>query len=235
MEPFHFKDFDVYHDESTMKVGTDAILLATWSDPGDSFTILDVGTGSGVISLLLASRCDARIDAIEIDERSATEAKGNFEISKFNGRLKVIHDDFNNFSRTHTGKYDYIISNPPFFSDGILPKIKERRPARHTTKLTHIQLINGVTSLLNYKGKFSIVLPANIANEFTAMALKYDLFLIRKLNIFPKPNNPSNRVNMEFCYGMSVKNTVNGIIIRDEDNNHSQEYRNLVKQYLQRI
>jgi len=115
-KPFQFKQFSIFHHNSTMKVGTDAILLAVWCDINDTSFILDVGTGSGIIALLLATRSKSKIHAIELDDNSVTEAALNFK-NYPNNQISLFHDDFNIFADCTTQKYDLVITNPPFFSD----------------------------------------------------------------------------------------------------------------------
>ncbi len=214
-----------------MKVGTDAILLGIWCDISDANFILDVGTGSGIIALLLASRSKANIHAVELDEDSIKEAEINF--NNFSGnQLTIIHDDFNNFANSTSQKYDLIISNPPFFKNSLLPDNKSRKAARHTQSLSHSQLCKGVTFLLSNNGKFCIVLPYGIAANFIDTANNFNLHLHRQQIIYPKPNTQANRVNMEFRFKKPLLVISDEIILRDEDNTHSLKYKKFVKDYL---
>jgi len=115
VKPFHFKQFSLNHHNSTMKVGTDAILLGCWCDISNAEMILDIGTGSGIIALLMAARSKAKIDAVELDKLSASEASENFSSSRYSKQLNIYNLDFNDFVKRAEQKYDVIISNPPFF------------------------------------------------------------------------------------------------------------------------
>ena len=217
-----------------MKVGTDAILLGIWCDINDTNSILDVGTGSGIIALLLASRSKANIHAIELDENSVKEAEINF--NNFSGNhLTIIHDNFNNFASSSEQKYNLIVSNPPFFNNSLLPNNKSRKAARHAQRLSHNQLCKGATSLLSNGGKFCIVLPYDIAISFISTANEFNLHLHKQQIIYPKPNTQANRINMEFRFEKPLLVISEDIIIRDEDNAHSFQYKNFVKDYLIKV
>jgi tRNA1Val (adenine37-N6)-methyltransferase len=217
-----------------MKVGTDAILIGVWCDTNDASFILDVGTGSGIIALLIASRSKANIHAIELDEASVKEAKVNF--NNFSGnKLTVIHDDFINFAGNTKQKYDLIVSNPPFFVNSLLPDKKSRIAARHTQSLSHNQLCKGVTSLLSNNGKFCIVLPYDVAISFISIANEFNLHLHKQLIIYPKPKTNPNRINMEFRLKKPSSVIVDEITIRNIDGIHSFKYKNYVNDYLIKI
>ncbi len=232
MKPFHFKQFSIRHHKSTMKVGTDAILLSAWANVLGANTILDIGTGCGVIALIMAARTNAKVDAIELDEISANEAKSNFKNSLYKNRLKIINKDFNEFAIATKNKYDLIISNPPFFTNDLLPDLESRMNARHTTSLSHYKLIKGVISLLNENGKFCLVLPYDIAVEFIKISINHKLHLCKKQIVYPKPDSRPNRINMEFKLKKSSDIYKEEIVIRDINNEHSAQYKNYTKDYL---
>lgn len=231
-KPFNFKQFSIYHHKSTMKVGTDAILLATWCNTDNVSRILDIGTGCGVIALLLAARSQAEVDAIEFDKNSAEEATDNFRISQYSNRLHLYETDFNKFAQVSDQKYDLIISNPPYFSGDLLPNNPSRKAARHTNKLTHKKLCEGVEKLLTKDGRFCLVLPSPQSDEFIKMASLYNLFIVSKQLVFPKPNLPHNRVNMEFRFGKPSIITIEDITVRNDDGQHTDEYKKYVDAYL---
>ena len=123
-----------------MKVGTDAVLLGAWTQTGNETTILDIGTGSGVIALMLAQKCSASIDAIDIDENAFRQAHENFLISPWYFRLNCLHQSFQDFSVKHSGKYDLIVTNPPYFLQASKPSVESRTNARHRGKRNGPQL-----------------------------------------------------------------------------------------------
>lgn len=233
--PFHFKEFSVYHHNSTMKIGTDAILLAAWSDVHNSKQILDIGTGSGVIALMVASKSFGNVDAIEPHHDSYIEAKQNFAASKFRDHLHIFESDLLTFSKKRNKCYDYIITNPPFFSNGLLPLNMKKEMARHTTSLNHKELIASVDSLLSSNGVLGIVLPIDESDKFLKIANNYNLFPKRKLVIKAKESKPANRVNIEFSREVVSLCKTEMITIRKENNQHTEEYKDIVGKYLIRI
>ena len=133
---FKFKQFTIRHDKCAMKVGTDGVLLGAWCDISSNKYILDVGTGSGLIALMVAQRnSSAEIDAIEIDEMACEQAKENVQSSPFNKQISVIHSDFNDFIPTSGKKYDHIVSNPPYFINALSCPDAQRNTARHANTL----------------------------------------------------------------------------------------------------
>ena len=135
--PFQFKQFSVKDENSPMKVNTDAVLLGAWVNPSKPKKILDIGTGCGVIALLLAQRFDGRISGIDLDEGAIMDAKINFAESPWPERLKAIHQDFNIFSASSDQRFDLIVSNPPYFENSLRSPKHDRNISRHTDSLTH--------------------------------------------------------------------------------------------------
>src|SRR5437016_1645971 len=128
---FHFRQFTVHQDKCAMKVGTDSVLLGSWVNAADSTDILDIGTGSGIIALMLAQKSFAQIDAIDVDENACNQAKENFKISPWFDRLHVIHQSFQDYSKSTSKKYNLIVSNPPYFHHASKPSEESRLNARH--------------------------------------------------------------------------------------------------------
>ena len=232
MKPFHFKKFSISHHNSTMKVGTDAILLSAWCNIDKAKTILDVGTGCGIIALLLSTRCNSQIDAIELDEKSVKEAGLNFRNSIFSDRLTIIEDDFINYSENSKRKYDLIISNPPFFTNNLESTNQSRKAARHVVNLNARNLCIGASKLLSALGRLVVVLPYDKAPEFIDQANLIGLSVHRKQIILPKKNAIANRINLEFGNTVPEKIIESEIIIRDNDNSHSTQYKKFVGDYL---
>ena len=182
---FRFKQFEVLNDRTAMKVGTDGVLLGAWCDVTDARRVLDVGTGCGVIALMVAQRNgEAQIDAVEIDKDSADEASLNFSRSPWADRLHIDHVDFNGFATCDSvGKYDLVVSNPPFFSNGILPPEKSRISARHTQNLTYGQLLKNARTLLAEKGKIALITPFDNIKEVIEECVFNNLNISRKVNV----------------------------------------------------
>ncbi len=194
---FHLKPFSLSHHQSTMKVGTDAMILSAWVDVSGANKILDVGTGSGIISLLLASKSQADIDAVELDEASFIETELNFSQSPFFHRLRIFHADFNSFSRNCEEQYDLIISNPPFFVNDLRPNNEQKKTARHGDSLNYEQLCTGAATLLQTHGKLCVVLPYDESRLFLEVASEKKLHVQKQLIIFPKRGETPNRINLQ--------------------------------------
>ncbi len=229
---FHFKKFSLHHHRSSMKVGTDAIILAVWADLNTVDSILDVGSGSGIISLLLASRCNARIHAVEIDSASIEESTENFRNSKFSHRLSVKKVGFIEYAVKSAYRYDMIVSNPPFFTDYTFkPKEESRKNARHVDTLDFEQLCSGVSKLLEPDGKFCLVLPQVERKSFLEMASRFNLYLQKQLNIFPIKNQAANRVNLQLGFQKPEKIIKDNYTIRENDLTFTAQHINFLKDY----
>jgi tRNA1Val (adenine37-N6)-methyltransferase len=230
MSRFHFKHFSLCHDRSTMKVGTDAVLLGAWVDVKPTDWVLDIGTGCGVLPLMLAQKGIGKVHAVDLDEASALEAAENFQASQWSRQLFAFHADIRRF--TMQCAYDLIISNPPFFINSFKCDANRRNQARHTdTSLTFNDLISSVRRLLKPEGRFALVLPERESQEFLRLAEKANLFLFRKENIIPIEGKTPNRVNLELRYGKPETVQVSDLIIRREDGSFTDNYLERVKDY----
>ena len=229
--PFHFQQFSLYHHRSTMKVGTDAVLLALWTGLDGVASVLDVGTGCGVIPLLLAARNSTlKADAVELDTASFEEANENFSASPFADRLQVFHADINYFVPDSGKKYDLVVSNPPFFINDHRPKHTGRKMARHTDTLHYDQLVEAALRFLKPEGHFSVVLPYRESKVFLELAERSGLHLQRRMLIFPKPCKEPNRINLLLSTSAAVLETEK-FIIRNEDGSFTRQYLDMVKRY----
>ena len=175
---FHFKQFSVEDSSSPMKVGTDGVLLGAWTPvENNAYTsILDIGTGCGVIALMLAQRINnANIQAIDIDSGAYYNAKENFANSAWSNRLCVCECSIQSFCKSTNSKFDIIVSNPPFFEEAVKSNKKQRNLARHTDSLPFITMIQCVDYLLKSNGTFACILPFNEGNRFIDLAKSYHL------------------------------------------------------------
>ena len=230
MSRFHFKHFSLYHDRSTMKVGTDAVLLGAWVDVKPTDWVLDIGTGCGVLPLMLAQKGIAKAHAVDLDEASALEAAENFQASQWSRQLFAFHADIRKF--TMQCAYDLIISNPPFFINSYKSDTDRKNQARHTdTSLTFSDLIATVRRLLKPDGRFALVLPERESHDFIPLAEQANLFLHRKENIIPIEGKMTNRVNLELRYGQPETVSVSDLIIRHKDGTFTNEYLERIKDY----
>lgn len=165
---FRFKQFAVLNDRTAMKVGTDGVLLGAWCPVAGARHVLDVGTGCGVIALMIAQRNhEAVITGIDIDHDAVQEATLNFERSPWSDRLTAVEGNFNDMS---TSGFDVIVSNPPFFTNGVLPAGDARIAARHTQSLTYRQLIEGAARLLSSHGALALISPSDAEGEIIEAA-----------------------------------------------------------------
>jgi tRNA1Val (adenine37-N6)-methyltransferase len=167
---FRFKHFVIEDDRSTMPVGTDAMLLGSWADPGDAGTILDIGTGSGVLSLMMAQKSAARIDAIDIDPDSSAQAQLNFAQSPWGDRLVSHCIGLEPFVAKRPERFSFIISNPPFFARSFRSPAQKRNLARHETGLSHDTLLSCINGLLTDDGRFAVILPVSVFTAFSSSA-----------------------------------------------------------------
>jgi tRNA1Val (adenine37-N6)-methyltransferase len=196
---FQFKQFKIDQDKTAMKVGTDGVLLGAWTNCNKANKVLDIGTGTGLIALMMAQRSKAMIDAVEIEINAWLQAKANFENSPWAYRLKVENVSFQSYCDNGLVKiYDLIVCNPPFFNNSYKPETPEREMARHSVLLSPEDLLSGINQLLKDDGLFSVILPFSNHKEFIEIAEKNDLFCGRITNVRPLPNLEPHRVLMEF-------------------------------------
>ena len=212
-----------------MKVGTDGVLLGAWCDIQGAKRALDVGTGSGLIAMMMAQRNLAlNIDAIDIDHDSITQASCNFENCQWSERLHAIEGDYVSFQLAK--KYDIIVSNPPFFNNGVLPPATSRMNARHTVSLSYDQLLAKSKSLLADSGKIAIVSPADCVNVILDACGINELFVSKIVEIFSVDDKPAKRILWEIT-SVSTTTTHSSIVIRNSNNEFTEEYRELCKDF----
>lgn len=181
---FRFKRFAVVNDRTAMKVGTDGVLLGAWCPVEGVLHALDVGTGCGVIALMIAQRCDdAVIDAIDIDHDAIQEATLNFQNSPWGDRLTATEGDFNVMAGEV--RYDLVVSNPPFFTNGVLPDGDARTVARHTASLTYRQLIEGAARRLTDDGTLALISPFDAEGDIIEAATLASLPVRQKTRVVP--------------------------------------------------
>jgi tRNA1Val (adenine37-N6)-methyltransferase len=228
---FQFKQFLVNQDQCAMKVGTDSVLLGCLTSINDAINCLDIGTGTGILSLMLAQRNNEFIiDAIEIDEQAFEQARNNFTSSKFTHQIQAHCCALQNF--VSVKKYDLIISNPPYFigkNNFSIANI-QRAKARHDNDLSFEELIHSVIKLLIETGTFSLILPIAEAIIFKELAIQKGLFVNKEIFIKPKPSKEPNRMIMEFSLLPKEKIT-DEFIIYNDDNSQTEAYKNLTSEF----
>lgn len=230
MTRFHFKHFSLYHDRSTMKVGTDAVLLGAWAEVKPTDWVLDIGTGCGILPLMLAQKGIAKVHAVDLDEASALEAAENFQASQWSRQLFAFHADIRKF--TMQCAYDLIISNPPFFINSYKSDTDRKNQTRHTdTSLSFVELASAVKRLLKPDGRFVLVLPERESHDFIPIAEKYHLFVHKCQQIIPMEGKEPNRVNLELRFGKPESVQVTELVMRKADNSFTEAYNDVVKPY----
>ncbi len=198
-KPFYFKQFIIQQDRCTMKIGTDGVLLGAWANVSDVHRALDIGTGSGVIAIMLAQRTkNSQIDAVEVDEEAFAQACDNVLASPWGDRLRVFHAPVQEFASTAEHQYELIVSNPPFFSGGTFSASQDRNSVRHTIKLPHGDLLQSVRKLLSPEGRFCVILPLIEGLRFAELAEDYHLFCTKMTEVLPKAGKPVERLLMQF-------------------------------------
>jgi len=228
--PFHFKHFSLYHHRSTMKVGTDAVLLGRWVEVRLTDVVLDIGTGCGILPLMLAQKGISQADAVDLDAVSIEEATVNFKASQWRDQLQAYCSDIADFQMDR--KYDLIISNPPFFIRSFKCDADRKNRARHTdVTLSFDALCEAVCRLMDIKGRFAVVLPVNESMDFLKVADSYGLYLSKRMTIIPIEGKEPNRVNLELQFAQSVVVQEETFVIRGIDNRFTQQYNEFLKDY----
>ena len=226
---FRFKQFDVAHDQCAMKVNTDGVLLGAWAEVNDAKSILDIGTGTGVIALMLAQRnSEAIIDAIDIDKDACKQARENFKQSKWSEQLNVFHSPLQGF--TPGKKYDAIISNPPYFIDDFKTGNPQKDIAKHSVALSYGQLIVGISQLLSEEGKVFLVLPSFQYSKIETIAGRENLFITKAAEVIAVEGKPPYLllVQLERSKKQFSKERVT---IQNSDGNFTDEYKLLTKEF----
>lgn len=229
MSTFQFKQFSIKQNNTAMKVGTDGVLLGAWTETREGH-ILDIGTGTGLIAIMLAQQTkSALIDAIEIETEAHQQAKENIKACSWIDRIAAHNLSIQKFKSTT--KYDLIISNPPFFIDSTKASKSNRNTARHTDCLSFEDLILSVISLLKPNGIFSVILPISEGEIFIELTTKKQLFLVRKCIIKPNPTTPPKRVLMEFSFQQKELIEENLTIETGTRHQYTKEYISLTKDF----
>lgn len=227
---FRFKQFSVRHDRVGMKVGTDGVLLGAWVSVFGAKRLLDIGTGSGVIALMLAQRTAAAvmIDAIEIAQPDAEQAADNSRSSPWAHRVQVYHTSLQQY--TSPVPYDVIACNPPFFTNDLKPTKFEREQVRHTSSLPHATLLQCSLKLLNATGRLNVILPLWEAQQFEMLAVTYGLYCSRRTNFRTRRQKPVERILLELSRGQGAIKEEEIILYHDK-NAYSPVYRQLTKDF----
>ncbi len=234
-KPFRFKEFTIQQDKTAMKVGTDGVLLGAWCNVDeDTDAILDIGSGTGVIALMLAQRTEAMtIDAVEVDENAYEQTVENFENSDWGDRLYCYHSTFQDFADEIADEeetYNLIVSNPPFYTDDFKTDNESRNKARFTSALSFRELILGVVKILSSEGIFAVVIPLKEEIEFINVAQENNLYLNRVCHVQGNLTSAIKRSLLAFSFHQK-KIVKEHLIIEKERHQYTKEYRNLTKDF----
>jgi len=229
-KPFYFKKFKIFHHFSSMKVGTDAVLLGAWADSHDDDSILEIGTGCGVIALMLAQKCTAYIQAVEIDIFSYHQAIENFNLSPWSSRLEAINIDFKDFISKCNKKYSLIVCNPPFFVESLKSKINRKNLARHSDILPFDTLTYGISKLLLPDGRASIILPCNEFEIFKKLAFLNGLNCYKATYVALHLKKKANRV-LSYWSKDSCETEISHLFLKSRDGKYTEEYSILTKEF----
>lgn len=229
---FQFKQFTINQNRCAMKIGTDAVLLGAWASiEHQPLSILDIGAGTGVLSLMLAQRCDAMsIDALEIDEDAYEQCVENFENSPWSDRLFCYHASLEEFTEEIEYQYDLIISNPPFYSDDYKTKNEQRDLARFNNAMPFEHLLESVSKLLSNNGRFAVVIPYQEETGFMELAKSSCLYAHQILRV--KGNTTSKIVRSLICFGFEkIQSNAEKLIIETGRHQYTDAYINLTKDF----
>jgi tRNA1Val (adenine37-N6)-methyltransferase len=232
MSEFVFRHFTVRQEKSAMKIGTDSVLLGCCCEAANAQQVLDIGTGTGLLALMLAQKSHALIDAVEADEPAALEASDNFKASRWHERLFLHHQTIQQYTLNCKKKYDVIISNPPYFKTGKNVHIsdEQRSRARHDAGLSFDELAEIVKQLLHPGGSFWLILPAAEAALFKQTASGRKLYCYQAINARPKADQAVNRIIMQFGLHNQACEEKEFVVYRS-DNTPSIEYKQLARDF----
>lgn len=226
-KPFQFKEFQIIQEQNPQKVGTDSMLLGAWTQ-GKYERILDIGTGTGILALMLAQKNPtSSITAIEPNQKSLTEAELNFQNSKFASQILTINTSLQNFGSVD--KFDLIICNPPYYNGTYLSEDVDRNQARHSNDLPLFELYETVAELLTETGKFNLIVPYEIETDHIECAFDNGLY-IEHITHTTKANGDKKRSLISFCLEDNEPE-ITELLVKDEQNNYSKAYIDLTKDF----
>jgi tRNA1Val (adenine37-N6)-methyltransferase len=230
-KPFNFKNFSIHQNNAAMKIGTDGILIGAWVDVSQKFKALDIGSGTGIISIMLCQRnISLELDSIEISDNAIIDAKINIDNCDWSKRIKLFHKDLKGFSPNTN--YDLIVSNPPYFKESLKPSNLERLKARHQNDLNFQDIVKFSEKNLTKNGSLNIILPYDQKKEAIELAKKHRLISVRECSVYPKPNKPPHRVLIEFSRDENKKNSKESLVIEENGrHNYSKEYKKLTREF----
>ena len=229
---FQFKQFRIVQEQSAMKVGVDGVLLGAWADVQGAKRILDIGSGTGMIALMMAQRNPtAIIDAVEIELEAFHESLFNVQQSPWSERINIECCSFQELAKGSSLKYDLIVSNPPYFDNGVKSPLESRAQARHSDGLPLSELILGVACLLKINGKAALVLAAESLKELQQLVELNGLYISHICNVKPNPQKPVFRILVEISNSECVVQQEELMIEFENHFDYTPEYRELTKEF----
>lgn len=228
---FHFKQFSIQHDRCSMKVGTDGVLLGAWTEVKNAAHVLDIGTGTGVIALMVAQRTEltTQIEGIELDADAALQAQENVIQSPWHNKVLIHATSLQQF--TTSTKYDLILSNPPYFINSQEPPDHKRLQTRHTVTLTFDELLKSVSTLITDSGTFNVILPYTEGLKFIQLAAIYGLHLTRQWSFRTRASKPIERWLLAFAKTYTTNPEKGEILLYESETNWSVGYRQLTRDF----
>jgi tRNA1Val (adenine37-N6)-methyltransferase len=228
---FRFKQFTIQQDKSAMKVCTDSCIFGAWTVKhiNGAKKILDVGAGTGLLTLMLAQKSESRIDSIELDKESASQAMENIMSSSWSARIRLLEGNVLHYPLP--SDYDFIITNPPFFESDLRSPVEKKNRAKHNETLTLDELIIFIRTHLKITGKFSILLPCHRNNYFEHLATIHGFFLLKKLNVRQTRAHHPFRSICLFGFQNPEAMISKELIIKDEKGEYTREFTELMNDY----
>lgn len=228
-KPFHFKQFVVHQSDTAMKVGTDGVLLGAWANPSKTFKVLDIGTGTGLIALMMAQRYkESQITAIELDNKAFLEAQNNFLISPWSDRLTAVEGNIIDYSFSE--KFDVIVSNPPFYNSTFKQLDEKRAMARHTQSLSYSDLLSAVNKWLTHDGKFYTIIPFEEESVFINIAEKIGLFANEICRVKGNALVEYKRSLLAFSFN-SIPTKISELVIEKSRGEYTDDYIALTREF----
>lgn len=232
---FKFKKFTVWHDKCAMKVGTDGALLGAWAHVEQTKRVLDIGTGTGLIALMLAQRSQATVDAIDIDADACQQARENIASSPFVDRINVHHIPLAAYAPLHKGAYDLVVSNPPYFIDSMKCPDRKRNTARHTDTLLLPDLLHDCRELLAPGGHMALILPYDQREIVLRTSQENGLSLSEEVAVSPIASAKPKRWLVEFTTEEVDTPRRSHLSIETEHHHYTVEFTALVKDFYLKI
>ncbi|CAM2780235.1 tRNA1Val (adenine37-N6)-methyltransferase [Flavobacterium succinicans] len=233
MSKFQLKQFAIEQDRCAMKIGTDGVLLGAWAPiHNHPFSVLDIGTGTGIIALMLAQRSAAQqIDALEIDEAAYEQATDNFENSPWNDRLFCFHAGLDEFIEEPEDEYDLIVSNPPFYSEDYKTENESRDLARFQDAMPFEQLLEAADLLLSEHGIFAVIIPFKEEENFIALANEFELYPLKITRVKGTPTTEIKRSLLAFSRNETTDLAIDQLVIETARHVYTPEYIELTKDF----